>query len=133
MRLVKRQTLLTRIILPLMVTVALFGCNLDTGPSGPAAIVVLSGDAQTTPVNTALRDSLAVVVVGSYFDPMQGQTVTWTIVAPGGGSLNPLTSLTDQNGIAWTRYTAGATAGAVQIQAKVGTVSPVVFNATVTP
>jgi hypothetical protein len=133
MRLVKRQTLVTRIIPFVVATVALSSCTLNTDLSGPAAIVILSGNTQTTPVNTALPDSLVVVVVGSFFEPIQNQTVTWTVVAPGGGSVNPLTSVTDIHGAAWTRYTAGATAGAVQIQAKVGSLSPVIFDATVTP
>jgi hypothetical protein len=133
MHALKRQLLVNRIIPLVIATVALSGCTLNTDLSGPATIAIVSGDTQTTPVNTALPDSLTVVVVGSFFEPIPGETVTWTIVAPGGGSLNPVTSQTDQYGVAWTRYTAGATAGAVKIQAKVSTLSPVFFDATVTP
>ena len=40
---------------------------------------------------------------------------------------------TDANGVAWSRYTAGATPGAVKIQAKVSSLPAVFFDVTVTP
>ncbi|HEV2016728.1 MAG TPA: hypothetical protein VGQ98_00340 [Gemmatimonadaceae bacterium] len=133
MRAVKRQLLVNRVIQLLIATAALSACTLNTDLSKPSTIAIVSGDSQTAPVNSALLDSLTVVVVGSFFEPIPDETVTWTIVAPGGGSLNPVTSQTNQNGAAWTRYTAGATAGAVKIQAKVSSLPAVFFDATVTP
>ena len=132
MRAVNRQMLVNRIFPLVIATVALSGCTLGTDLSQPATMAVVSGDSQTAAVNTALPDSLTVVVVGSFFEPIPDETVTWTVVS-GGGSLNPVTSQTDQNGVAWTRYTAGATAGAVKIQAKVSSLPPIFFDATVTP
>jgi hypothetical protein len=73
-----------------------------------------------------------VVVVGSFYEPIENETVTWTVVS-GGGTLTAPTSQTDVNGLAWMRYTAGSTAGAVKIQAKVASLSPIFFDATVTP
>jgi hypothetical protein len=132
MRAVKRQLLVSRVIQLLIATAAL-SCTLNTDLSKPATIAIVSGDAQTAAVNTPLPDSLTVVVVGSFFEPIPDEMVTWTVVAPSGGSVNPVTSQTDQNGVAWTRYTAGATAGAVKIQAKISSLPAVFFDATVTP
>jgi len=133
MHAVKRQLLVNRIIPLVIAAVTLYGCTLGTDVSQPATLAIVSGDGQTAAVNTPLPDSLVVVVVGSFFEPIPDETVSWTIVAPGGGSLSPVTSQTNENGVAWTRYTAGATAGAVKIQAKIATLSPIFFDATVTP
>jgi hypothetical protein len=130
---VKRQLLVNRIVLLVIGTVGFSSCTLGTDTSQPATLAIVSGDGQSAAVNAPLPDSLVVVIVGSFFEPIPDETVTWTIVAPGGGSLNPVTSQTNENGIAWARYTAGATAGAVKIQAKISSLSPVFFDATVTP
>ncbi|HEY8850651.1 MAG TPA: hypothetical protein VIM36_00605 [Gemmatimonadaceae bacterium] len=132
MRAVKRQMLVNPIIPFVLATVTLSGCTLGTDISQPSTMAIVSGDSQTAAVNTPLPDSLTVVVVGSFYEPIENETVTWTVVA-GGGSLTSPTSQTDVNGLAWTRYTAGSTAGAVKIQAKVGSLAPIFFDATVTP
>jgi len=133
MQLMKRQPLFSR-MLPLVIAMsALSGCTLTTDPSGPSTIAITGGDSQTQPVNTTLPTALRVIVVGSFYEPIPSETVIWSIVAPGGGSLNPLTSLTDQNGVASTSYTTGATPGAVKIQAKVKALPAVFFDVTVTP
>jgi hypothetical protein len=132
MHAVNRQMLVNRIIPLIFATVALSGCTLGTDTSQPSTMAVVSGDTQTAPINTALTDSLMVVVVGSFYEPIENEPVTWTVVS-GGGSVTPATSQTNQNGLAWTWYTAGSTAGAVKIQAKVSNLAPVFFDATVTP
>jgi hypothetical protein len=113
--------------------VALSGCTLGIDPSGPASIIIVAGTPQSAPVNTTLTTALTVVIVGPFLEPIAGETVTWSVVAPGGGTLTPLTSVTDQTGIASTSYTTGATAGDVQIQAKHSALPPVYFNITVNP
>jgi hypothetical protein len=132
MRAVNRRVLVNRIIPFVIATVALSGCTLGTDPSTPSTMVIVSGDSQTTPVNTPLPDSLTVIVVGTFNEPFENETVTWTVVS-GGGSVTSATSQTNQYGLAWTRYTAGPTAGAVKIQAKVSSLAPLFFDATVTP
>jgi len=124
--------LVEQVVALVIAAVALSGCTLGTDPSRPSTMAIVSGDTQTAPVNTPLPDSLTVVVVGSFYEPIENETVTWSVVS-GGGSLTPLTSQTNLNGVAWTRYTAGATAGAVKIQAKVSSLPAVFFDATVTP
>jgi hypothetical protein len=132
MRAMNRQTIVNRKIMLVLASLALSGCTLGTDTSQPSTMAVVTGDSQTVPVNTALPDSLSVIVVGSFYEPISNETVTWTVLS-GGGSVTPLTSQTDANGLAWTRYTAGATAGAVKIQAKVSSLPAVFFDATVTP
>jgi hypothetical protein len=124
--------LVNRKLLLIVATLALSGCTLGTDVSQPSTIAIVGGDSQTVPVNTPLPDSLSVVVVGSFNEPIENETITWTVVS-GGGSVNPLTSQTDGNGVGWTRYTAGAAPGAVKVQAKVSSLPAVFFDATVTP
>jgi hypothetical protein len=132
MRVLKRQTVFHRTFL-FCAVVALNGCSLNVDPSGPASIIIVSGTPQSAPVNTALPAPFTVVVVGQFLEPLAGETVTWSVVAPGSGTLNPLTSVTDINGYASTTYTTGATAGAVQVQAKHAALPAVYFNVTVNP
>ena len=132
MRAMNRQVLANRIIPFVIATVALSGCTLGIDPSRPSTIAIVSGNAQTAAVNAPLPDSLGVIVVGLFNEPFENETVTWSVVS-GGGSVTPATSQTNQSGLAWTRYTAGSTAGAVKIQAKFGALPPVVFDETVTP
>jgi hypothetical protein len=132
MRAPKRQIVFHRTFL-LVAIVALSGCSLNVDPSGPASIIIISGTPQSAAVNTTLPTPFTVVVVNPFLEPIAGETVTWSVVAPGGGTLNPLTSVTDQNGTASTSYTTGATAGAVQIQAKHAALPAVYFNVTVNP
>jgi hypothetical protein len=132
MRALNRQVLVNPVIPLVIAFVALAGCTLGTDPSRPSTMAIVTGDAQTVAVNTALPDSLSVVVVGAFYEPIGNETVSWTVVS-GGGSLSLATSQTDANGVAWTRYTSGAAAGAVKIQAKVSALPPVFFDETVTP
>jgi hypothetical protein len=133
MRVVKRQLLATRIIAFIVATVALSGCSLNTDLSGPTSIIILNGQGQTAATSTTLPTALTVVVVGSFLEPIPDQPVTWSIVAPGGGSLSTLTSVTDEHGTASTSYTTGSTAGAVRIQANSNALPAAFFDVTVTP
>jgi hypothetical protein len=120
-------------VLLIIAALAFSSCTLGTDVSLPSTIAIVSGDGQTAAVNSPLPDSLAVIVVGSFNEPLENVPIGWSVVAPGAGTLSAVISQTDQNGVAWTRYTAGATAGAVKIQARVSGLSPVFFDATVTP
>jgi hypothetical protein len=131
MRLIKRQSLVNRMIALIVTTATLSGCSLNTDIGGPTAIVILNGQNQTAATSTTLPTPFTVVVVGSFNVPMPDQPVTWTIVAPGTGSLSTASSVTDQNGLASTTYTTGTTAGTVQIQASSPSLDPVLFYVTV--
>jgi hypothetical protein len=130
-RLVKRQLLVNRMIALIVATAALSGCSLNTDIGGPTAIVILNGQGQSAATSTTLPTAFTVVVVGSFNVPVPDQPVTWSIVAPGTGTLSTTSSVTDQNGIASTTYTTGSTAGAVKIQASSNSLTPVLFNVTV--
>jgi hypothetical protein len=131
MRLIKRQSLVNRMIALIVAAAALSGCSLNTELGGPTAIVILNGQNQQAATSTTLPKPFTVVVVGSFNVPMPDQPVTWSIVAPGTGTLSTTTSVTDQNGLASTTYTTGATAGTVQIRASSNSLTPVVFNVVV--
>ncbi len=124
-----RHALSPRKALFLITFLAASACTLDTDVSGPAVIVKVSGD-QSGPINTTFPTELAVRVVNQFGQPIQGATVTWTVVS-GGGTVSAASTQTDASGIAFVNYTSGATTGLVTIRAQVGAVTPLTFNLTV--
>jgi Big-like domain-containing protein len=115
----KFRALRTRFILLGAVTVALSACSLETDVSDPASIAIIQGDGQTVATNTLLPTDLGVVVVTQLGEPVPSEPVQWTIVS-GGGTLNPVLSQTNEDGVATTSFTTGPTAGNVKITAKAG-------------
>ncbi|MDE3171987.1 MAG: Ig-like domain-containing protein [Gemmatimonadota bacterium] len=111
----------------------LAACGGATGPDkvGPAAaIAIVSGNAQTAQVATALPQPLVVTVTDAKARPVTGASVTWSVVS-GNGVINPAASVTDANGNAQTVLTAGTQAGNNQVSASVsGVATPVTFAAT---
>lgn len=102
-------------------------------PGAAKRLVKASGDLQTGIISAPLPQPLAVTVVDSFGNGRAGVVVDWTVVS-GGGAVNPLTSTTDNAGVASTVYTAGPVAGPATIGAVSGTLagSPVNFTATTT-
>lgn len=103
------------------------------GGGGPDVSIAKSdGDAQTGPVGTALGDSI-VVLVQQDGAPAAGVTVTWTAQGTG-ATVAPVSSVTDANGLAATRWTLGQTVGGQTARATLSgaTGSPLTFNATAT-
>jgi hypothetical protein len=84
-------------------------------------------------VSFAVADSLAVIVQEDGV-PKPGATVTWSAIGTA-ASVAPLTSVTDANGRAATKWTLGTVAGAQTARATLSgaTGSPVSFTATATP
>jgi hypothetical protein len=107
--------------------VAASGCTLNTDVSGPASLIMVSGDPQTQPPNTTFPTPLAVLVVTQFGEPLQNVTVTWTITS-GGGTLSAPSTLTEASGIASVTYTSGETTGPVVIEARVIGVPPLTFR-----
>lgn len=132
MRTVKGRLLITRMVAFVIAPVALSGCSLNVDPAAPAAIVVVSGQNQTAPINTMLPVDLSVAVTTQFGQPLLNQMITWTVVT-GAGTLQPATSTTTGSGVASTSYTTGTAAGTDQIQAKTNGLPPVTFTVTVTP
>lgn len=106
-----------------------------TGNPGNATnIALISGDAQSGTVNTALAAAYVVKVTDNNGNAVQGVTVGWAAVG-GGGSMNPASSVTDAAGLASSTRTLGTTAGAQTATGSVAGLigSPVTFSATANP
>ena len=81
-----------------------------TAVAGSGSTLVLeSGDGQSGAVGSALDDPLVVRVVDPLGNPVSGQTVTWTVI--GGGSIDPTSSVTGNDGIASAERVLGPTSG----------------------
>ena len=111
---------------------ALIGCGggdlvLPTG-AGPAQIVMVDGNQQEAVTGAQVEDSLVVRVVDTAGVGVSGQEVAWT-VSLGGGEVQPPTSTTDANGLAWTRWTLGPDVGANAVRAAVAGGGFVTFSA----
>jgi large repetitive protein len=74
-----------------------------------STLVLVSGDAQSAPVGAQLDQQLVVRVVDPLGNPVSGQTVSWSVV--GGGSIDPASSVTGDDGQASATRILGPTAG----------------------
>src|SRR5688572_25336445 len=75
---------------------------------GPAhSLAKAGGDAQTGALGAALTDSLAARVTDSYGNPVPNVTVTWA-ASVNNGAVSPVSSQTNAQGIAKTRWTLGS-------------------------
>ena len=105
-----------------------------TGVAGVATqLSIVSGDALAGPVGTTLGTALEVVVTDANGNPVAGVSVAWAAI--GGGSVDPVSSVTGADGRASAIRTLGATAGAQSTTATVtlaGGPQTVTFNATAT-
>ncbi|MBX7118120.1 MAG: Ig-like domain-containing protein [Gemmatimonadaceae bacterium] len=95
----------------------------------PAAIAAAGGDAQAAVASAVLPDSLAARVEDAAGNGIAGVTVTWTVQS-GGGSVSPLTGVTDAAGIARTQWTLGAVTGVQEVSASALALAPRTFTAT---
>jgi hypothetical protein len=105
-----------------------------TAIAGSGSILVKAdGDKQPGPVNSALADSLVVKTTDALGNPVANVEVTWSV--GGGGSISPVTVLTDGDGLAAAERVLGPTAGPQSAQATVDgfTGSPVTFTHTAVP
>jgi hypothetical protein len=95
-----------------------------------STLALVSGDAQTGPVRSALADSLVVKVSDAVGNPVSGVEVLWT--TSGGGSITPASVTTGANGLAAAERVLGPSAGAQTAQAAATGLagSPVTFTHT---
>jgi adhesin/invasin len=82
----------------------------------PASVVVVSGNSQTVPVNTALSQPLVVQVNDSSGNPVPGVSVVFS--APS-GTITGSPATTNSSGQATANYTTGASSGSVSVTASV--------------
>lgn len=120
----------------LVVIVLIAGCDSPGVPVSrvPAALRVVSGDAQTAAAGQTLADSVRVQALNRRDEPVAGVEVEFG-PAPGGGTLSPARSRTDANGVARAAWTLSPAAGAQTAGVRVprSRVAPVVFTAGATP
>jgi hypothetical protein len=95
----------------------------------PSGVQAISGDDQTGSPGATLPNPLVVQVVDGSGNAVVGAAVTWVVTA-GGGSLDPTTGTTDDNGRASTSWTLGPGIGANTAQAIVSGVGEAAFSAT---
>ena len=95
----------------------------------PSGVRIVSGNEQVGLPGTTLPQPLVVDVVDGSGNPVVGAAVTWVVTA-GGGSLDPATGTTDENGRSSTSWTLGPGTGTNTAQAVVSGVGQAVFTAT---
>jgi hypothetical protein len=124
-------------IVAFLLILASAGCSDPNGPDGAGAvakIIVVQGDNQSATVGTALPSQVVVRVVDAHEKGAPGVTVSFDVVA-GGGGVTPATAVTDGEGLARANVTVGKVAAAAQqIRAraadpKTGTEAQVVVHA----
>lgn len=110
----------------------LAGClNIADPPKGLTIVTIISGNAQTIPLNATNIDPLVVRTYDETATPMAGIVVTWAIIA-GGGTLSATSTTTDAGGNASVTYKPGTSTGIVTIKATAIDLD-VTFTETVVP
>ncbi len=85
----------------------------------PAQIVLVSGNGQTGNVGAQLGANVVVKVVDASGIPVAGTTISWAVAAGNaGGSVSPVSSLTDGSGQASTIWLLGSKVGLQTLTAK---------------
>jgi protocatechuate 3,4-dioxygenase beta subunit len=102
----------------------------STATAGSASrIVIVSGNNQTAATGSELPESLVVQVLDQDNNPIPNSAVAW-VIGVGGGSMNPETSQTNSDGVAYTHWTLGSSPGTNTVNAVVSGVGSVTFSAT---
>lgn len=118
--------------------VALAGCTdastpLRVIPVEPAETRVATEEVQHGTVGEPTPDSLAVLVVDRYGNPVPGVSVRFQVEV-GGGSVDPAVAETGVDGLARSEWTLGPVAGVQRVEAVVSpTVEAAVFSAFAAP
>ena len=100
-------------------------------PGTPMQIRVWSGDQQSAPAGSALKEPLCTVVTDLAGNFIKGIAVTYTVASGGGALAAPTAPTTNAQGIAIAgTWTLGATKGAQTVVASYGSLPPVTFTAT---
>ncbi|NES22661.1 MAG: hypothetical protein F6K41_28015, partial [Symploca sp. SIO3E6] len=103
--------------------------NLTNDPGAAAILNILTGNNQSTDVNTAFADSLQIQVTDEFGNVVPGVTVTFTAPATGASaSIGSITLTTNTAGLASTTVTANSMGGNYQVGARVIGVTEVNFD-----
>jgi len=84
----------------------------------PSAVVLVSGGAQQVRVGSVFPQPIRVRVNAVDGLPVSGVPIDFSVTA-GGGSVTPLSAVTDANGEATATWTAGSTVGAATLRASI--------------
>lgn len=99
---------------------AAFEATAEVGPADSLAIA--AGGAQTAEIDMPLADTVVVVVLDAYGNPVPSVEVIWSVTT-GGGSVSPATTPTDSAGLSRTSWTLGGTVGTQAVEAAVAGLS----------
>jgi hypothetical protein len=126
------RTAVFRFAISTAVAAAVFAgaCGDSTAPDMATLTPVAASNNQRGIAGFALAIPLAVRVTNSADQPLVGVTVTWTVTS-GNGTVSPATSVTNDNGVAETRWTLGPGEGPQTGQATANGTSTT-FSATAT-
>ena len=125
-------TLRPRLLLFLSLGVPACGSNdlsLPTDIPAVTHIEMVQGDDQRGAPGAPLAQPLIVRVTDSTGSPMAGQTVTWTVNG-GGGAVDPVTSASNAEGLAFAEWILGPASGVNVVEAQVAGSEAVTFTAT---
>jgi hypothetical protein len=108
------------------------GFTAEVLPADANGIAMVSGDAQSGPVGSALPSPLVVQVTDAFGNPISGITVTWS--AEGQGAVSAASTVTDASGQTSVTRTLGPNSGPQTTLATAGGLagSPVTFTSTAT-
>jgi hypothetical protein len=103
--------------------------TLTAVPGPPASLSIVLGDNQAAVAGTTLPTPLIVKLTDVHGNGVSGATVNFEVTW-GGGSLSAATATTGANGQAQVIWTLGSVPGSNSARAWMGTLGPVVFQAT---
>ncbi|HSJ12848.1 MAG TPA: pre-peptidase C-terminal domain-containing protein, partial [Longimicrobiales bacterium] len=128
----KQRNLLSRLVAAPLALALLWSCGDSTGPRRtPARVVVISGSAQSAPVNETLPFPVVVEVRDADGRALPDIRVDWAVVSGGGTVASPSTR-SGSDGRAEVGWRLGTSAGAQTLTATVTGVAPATFTATAT-
>jgi hypothetical protein len=100
-------------------------------PANPTALVKISGDNQSAPGGFEVALDLVVRLEDESGNGIGGRAITW-VVPSGSGSVNPVNTTTDANGLATTRWTLPSAVGSYGVSAVFSGLPAVTFTGTAT-
>ena len=107
-----------------------FGATALAGPA--QALVAVAGDGQSGTVATTLAQPLQVRVEDAHGNPVAGASVSFAVVE-GGGTVGTPTAIAGGDGVAETSFTLGTAAGAHAVEARLGALPAIRFQASAEP
>ena len=130
---VKRSILNSFKVVPAVLLVVYIGCKGEktVDPAVPTTIVAFTSISLTGVAGTAVSPAPSVLVKDQNGAPLAGAVVSFLVLS-GGGSVSAASATTSASGVATVNWTLGPTVGTNVLNASVGTLTAITFNATST-